>query len=939
MDMHRFARGLLLTASLFLGVTALQAAPKPFVLAANGRAEAVVVAYGGDTNGIGYAAAELAAYLGRISGAQFMVASKPVPGYRTLLVGAPYKASRQEELSVRVVNENEMQFTGDGPRGTLYAVYEFLEYLGVLFSANDYEYIPSLRSLAVPGDYARVDAPFMTYRDGWGAITFDTPYSLKLRMQGGSSKPWLLKWFGGATADIAQTLTGKWLSPRKYFKDHPEWYAIIPGGKNERGGLWPCVSNNQMYEQLFREIEAELKARPEIREISLGMTDTPYFCDCPECRKLAEKYPDPDGAETVDVQMIEVCNRVGRHFAKSHPGIRFNFLNYGGRFPGNENMTIEPNVGGCAAELWRNHALSADNNERSSFALQRLAKYSHKTPGMGPYIWEYYCNFASYLIPFPNLYTYGQTARYYKDLNVSGCGAQMQLCIDGDMASLHFWLYAKLLWNPDADEKELVRTYIGKTYGAAAPFIQEYVDLLEYARLRQRFTWYGAYVDSTEHYLTTEDCFRINDLFQKAQHAVGGDPDRRLLVKRAKLAAVTMTMFRRYDMLDPAILRNRRLPSREQLITEFHEIRNDTSNTRFGPRDHCENGSADANGFRRTFANPDVPTIWTNRLASIAIPPARMDGGKKMTMQKDPDGTEYRQLKVKLAGEPEGIWMNPSYAEIGYTVKTNTNPALNETGEWYVFADVRLGATVEDDKAAAYFGHYQPWIVNGVVLRGLMETADMPVPGHKDDRDWQTLCLGKRRLVEKSRIWVMPGILHPTDFADVRSFTFIAPRILENPRAATPKDAPARVIEAKAFDKGEGVQVLRDIIDRFDYARITNVTDSIEYTIRKEDAGEWHVLLNIRSGASVVLDSHAATASIQTQSICTECGERQVPVRRPVSGSLGDEAWQVVSLGVQKLEPGMKIRLEPGTNNVPHFTDLRRINLVSPDYFRKSLTW
>ena len=59
------------------------------------------------TNGIGYAAAELAAYLGRISGAQFMVASKPVPGYRTLLVGAPYKASRQEELSVRVVNENE----------------------------------------------------------------------------------------------------------------------------------------------------------------------------------------------------------------------------------------------------------------------------------------------------------------------------------------------------------------------------------------------------------------------------------------------------------------------------------------------------------------------------------------------------------------------------------------------------------------------------------------------------------------------------------------------------------------------------------------------------------------------------------------------------------------------------------------------------------------
>ena len=340
-------------------------------------------------------------------------------------------------------------------------------------------------------------------------------------------------------------------------------------------------------------------------------------------------------------------------------------------------------------------------------------------PGMGPYIWEYYCNFASYLIPFPNLYTYGQTARYYKRIGVAGAGAQMQFCITGDMAPLHFWLYAKLLWNPDADEHELVRHYIEATYGAAAKQIQEYVDLLEHARLRQRYTWYGCYVEDTSHYLTADDCLRIHQLFESAMKATRGAPERRRIVKRAKLAAVTMDMFRYYDMLAPAARQRVKLPTREQLIEEWNAIMGDSMHfARSG--DICEGGSADPKGFRRTFVNPAEPTVVTNHFASVSIPPAKMTGGKKMTIQKDPAGFDYAQLKVKLNGEPEGVWMNPDYAEIGYTVHTNANAALDETGEWYVFANVRLGATVSDDKAAAYIGHYQPWYVNGVKLKRSM---------------------------------------------------------------------------------------------------------------------------------------------------------------------------------------------------------------------------
>jgi len=912
-------------AAAVFAAAALASAEAPlFQFAAAGRAKAVIVAEPG-TNGYAYAANELAKYLGKITGAAFMVADKPVRGFQTIQVGTPYKASRPEELCIRFKDRDTLEFTGDGPLGTLYAVYDFLETQGVVFSANDYEYVPSVPDLAVPADYAKVDAPCMTWRDIWGVISFDTPYALKLRLHTANDKKlWAL--FGGAhPADIGQTVPTFWVNHKKFYKDHPEWYAFVKK-ENKRMPLWVCVSSDAMYEELWREIDEYVAAHPDKREISLGLTDTPYLCECEKCLALQAQYPDAEGVKTPDVQLVELANRTARHFAKKYPGLTFVFLNYGGRMPDNPDFRLEPNVRGAAAELWRNHALPTDNNERSSFALQRVAKMSN--PGTGPYIWEYYCNFASYLIPFPNLYTFGDTARYYKAIGVAGAGAQAQMCIHGDMASLHYWLYAKLLWNPDQDEHALVRHYIGKTYGAAAPMIQEYVDLLEHARLRQRYTWYGCYVDATDHYLTDEDCVRIWQLFSRAEHAVRGDSVRRRLVKRAKMAGVVMAMFRYTDMLAPAEKRRVKLPSREDLVAQYYAISDDSMH--FARRgDWCEGGSGDPNGFRKTWVNPAEPTPPTNRFASVVVAPARMAGGKRMTKQRDKAGTEYAQFKVDLVNDTESFWMNPDNAEIHF------DATAEEAGDWYVFATVRIGATVDDDKGAAYFGHYQPWVVNGVKLKRLMETADMPVQACRADNGrWRTLCLGKRRLVEGSRIWVMPGVLHKTDFQDVRSFTLIAPDVLDDPARTAKAEHRVCVVGPRDFDKSADVQIRKEPFDNFDYARVTNNVGVLTYTVRDRDAGAWHVLLDVRSGADKALESFAGEARVVSNDVCTECGGRQVASRWNITGSRGDEAWQTISLGVVTLEKGMAIEVAPAAGDgVTRFTDLRRIRLVAPAYF------
>ena len=123
--------------------------------------------------------------------------------------------------------------------------------------------------------------------------------------------------------------------------------------------------------------------------------------------------------------------------------------------------------------------------------------------------------------------------------------------------------------------------------------------------------------------------------------------------------------------------------------------------------------------------------------------------------------------------------MNPRFAEIGYTCK------LEDTGEWYVFATVRLGTTVDGDPSSAYMGLYQKWFPNGFRCGGNMEVANQAIVGRLEDAGkWRTICLGKRRLALESRVWIMPGILHPVDYIDVKDITFVHPALIERGVAA-----------------------------------------------------------------------------------------------------------------------------------------------------------
>ena len=110
--------------------------------------------------------------------------------------------------------------------------------------------------------------------------------------------------------------------------------------------------------------------------------------------------------------------------------------------------------------------------------------------------------------------------------------------------------------------------------------------------------------------------------------------------------------------------------------------------------------------------------------------------------------------------------------------------------------------------------------------------------------------------------------------------------------------------------------------DNFQYARSKDA-GGIEFTVTPQQAGEWYVFVKVRVGATTVFDQHAAVLTL-----CGTDGEAVVSQR--IVGSRGDDSWQVVCVGKQKLEPKMKLRVAPGGKDTLRFLDVRNFLLVTP---------
>ncbi len=487
-------------------------------LALQGRALCAILTQPGSTEEEKYAAAELAAGLQRITGAEFEVrecssdASQSAiiigngPLADELFPDANIASLANEEIIIRT-NSNRLLLAGEGPSGTLYAVYGFLQdYCGVRWWTQWADYYPANPDLSI----------------GQLDVREKPAFGLRNVFWFGTGGEWMARnRCSHGEGDVHTFFL--LVPPDEYFEKHPEWFSLIDGtrrhpeGEKHRSQL--CTTNPQLREFLVERVRQQLTESPDTSMISISQDDTyPDWsgaCECPDCKVIDEREGTHAGT------MIELVNFVANRLGPEFPHVSFDTLAY--RYTRKAPKTVRPlpNVIVRLCSIECNFAEPFDDPSNQSFA-QDIEEWSNI--GSRLYVWDYTTNFAHYVLPHPNWFALGPNVRFFNRHGVWGLFEQGAYQSYGaEMGELRPWLLAQLLWNPSQDDKALIHEFLEGYYGkSAAVFIHEYLQLMYEATKGLQVTIFDG-PDSP--YLNFEVMQKAELLWQKAEAAVQNDPD------------------------------------------------------------------------------------------------------------------------------------------------------------------------------------------------------------------------------------------------------------------------------------------------------------------------------------------------------------------------------------------------------------------------------
>lgn len=530
-------------------------ASAPLVLAKDGKTAYRIALVGDASPAEKTAARELVAYLKRVTDAEFAIAKPHDAAGRPAIVVGPgaarvvapgldldKKSLGDDGIVLKTVGKYLVLTGAEGSkRGTLYAVYEFLErVVGVRWWTHTEEFVPSKPRLVVGSLDVRYKPPFL-YREvfSWGmvpeerqwgyddsdAAVLDWPqakFAARLRNNGhGTSMPASL---GGCYLPLGWCHTFyPFLPPDKYFKDHPEWYSEI-SGKRVGQGAQLCMTNDEMLTEFSKNVLAAIRKQPHLGIVVVTMNDWFGNCQCVKCKALDESEGSPMGS------LLYGVNKVAESVEKEFPEmlVATHAYIYARKPP----KTIRPRdnvlIWLCVIERSAPQTIDSDENRRLMEDLQGWAKAAPKL-----FIWDYTMNMPGPLAPHPNWQVFGPDFRNYRDHNAVGVFCEGESVSVTDFVALKVYLMAHLLWDPARDEKDILNEFLSGYYGKAAPALSAVMALLEQRVKEVRLRWHeGQGAD----WLDLRTMNKATELFQQAEKSVASDAVAVARVQRLRLS-------------------------------------------------------------------------------------------------------------------------------------------------------------------------------------------------------------------------------------------------------------------------------------------------------------------------------------------------------------------------------------------------------------------
>jgi len=507
------------------------------------------------------AAEQLQKYLKEITGAELKIKSEKVVSDSTpqILVGAGERVKKllpqqnwdalgRDGIVIKTEGRN-LILAGGRPRGTLYSVFRFLQNtVGCRWWTPTEAFIPEIATLRIP-DQNTVYRPPFDYRSQQMTATIDDPVFATIMGENGTVQKQTKEW-GGHNKIFGSVHTMLYLvPPEKYFAEHPEWFTDSSKGSKPSTESSPtpnlytsqlCWTNPGVVEALTENALEWISRDPDCGYISISQGDNDYYCTCEKCEELFEKEGSHSGA------LLNVVNQVAEKVKEKYPDFIVETLAYRKTVTTPKNIKPADNVMIRLAPLnldfsrpydhERNSSADPDSTEHIRELLPAWAKLSKQM-----FIWNYTTNYRYTMLPHPNWDGLGKDLRYFVANNVKGVFLEGDKYTNGvgDFTQLRTWLLAQLLWDPSQDQSKLTNEFLTGYYGAAAPFLRQYLDLLvkkfvEYPKLR--LTAYN----ENFFFMDLAAMNEATKLFDKAKDAVKQDP---VLSERVRLQRVALDLL------------------------------------------------------------------------------------------------------------------------------------------------------------------------------------------------------------------------------------------------------------------------------------------------------------------------------------------------------------------------------------------------------------
>lgn len=306
-----------------------------------------------------FAAEELSAHLGEMTGRKIAVvqestykAKKWATGTKIIAVGLSgltssydisalgveqYIIDVKPEMVVIVGGRLEPASGLARDRGTLYGVYDFLESLGVRWYRPERWgwHIPKVDSIELPLGKVVSKSPDFFYRanlsDGLTRWSKTSPEDDELAFLWSSrqrlNRDTRSNKYGGAVYYNFYHSYNYYIPPSEYLESNPEYFALVDG-KRGGGRSHPqlCHSNPQLQELFAKKLIEHGRANPQFSSLSVEANDGTgsLMCQCKGCVAM----DDPDSPHSVTNRLMAFNNIVASKFAKSGLKMKLHALAY-----------------------------------------------------------------------------------------------------------------------------------------------------------------------------------------------------------------------------------------------------------------------------------------------------------------------------------------------------------------------------------------------------------------------------------------------------------------------------------------------------------------------------------------------------------------------------------------------------------------------------------